>query len=342
MTDDATLYAGGLVFDGLNAPTEGQAVLVENGRIAKVAPADSFQGFAGQTVDTAGATLMPGLIDCHVHICHGAEANPAEGVDRLTASGVGLRALEHARRTLEGGIVAVRDCGGKDYIDLDVRDALNAGRFPGPVMRASGRMICMTGGHGNRWGLVADGVEDVIKAVRTNVHKGVDVIKIMATGGVMTPGVNPGDAHYTAEEMKAGISEARFIKSWTEAVLTGGVAQLVLHDIYEHLDPADQPYFRESREKRFGKTLEEVQAGREERVKGFRLALMPLRLTLRGQAWVAGDAPGFADHMCAGPFLWARAISPFRLLEDDDPVAEWLGRVLDAYDGVARSAPGYD
>lgn len=209
MTDDATLYAGGLVFDGLNAPTGGQAVLVENGRITKVAPATEFEGFAGSKVDTTGATLMPGLIDCHVHICHGAEANPAEGVDRLTASGVGMRALEHARRTLEGGIVAVRDCGGKDYIDLDVRDALNAGRFPGPVMRASGRMICMTGGHGNRWGLVADGVDDVIKAVRANVHKGVDVIKIMATGGVMTPGVNPEDAHYTAEEMKAGISEAR-------------------------------------------------------------------------------------------------------------------------------------
>ncbi len=139
-----------------------------------------------------------------------------------------------------------------------------------------------------------------------------------------------------------GRAEARFIKSWTEAVLTGGVAQLVLHDIFEHLDPVDQPYFRESREKRFGRTLEEVQAGREERVKGFRQSLMPLRLTLRGQPWVSGDAPGFADHMCAGPFLWARAISSFRLLEADDPIAEWLGRVLDAYGGVARSAPGYD
>lgn len=139
-----------------------------------------------------------------------------------------------------------------------------------------------------------------------------------------------------------GRPEARFVKSWTEAVLTGGVAQLVLHDIFEHLDPADQAYFRESREKRFGRTLEEVQAGREERVKGFRQSLMPLRLTLRGQRWVSGDAPGFADHMCAGPFLWARAISSFRLLEADDPIAEWLGRVLDAYGGVARSAPGYD
>ncbi len=79
----------------------------------------------------------------------------------------------------------------------------------------------MTGGHGNRWGLVADGVEDVIKAVRTNVHKGVDVIKIMATGGVMTPGVNPEDAHYTAEEMKAGIAEARRFQKRTASHAQG-------------------------------------------------------------------------------------------------------------------------
>ena len=66
----------------------------------------------------------------------------------------------------------------------------------------------MTGGHGNRTGRVADGVEEVVKAVREQVHAGSDLVKIMATGGVMTPGVNPEDAHYSAEEMKAGITEA--------------------------------------------------------------------------------------------------------------------------------------
>ena len=74
-------------------------------------------------------------------------------------------------------------------------------------------MICMTGGHGNRTGRVADGIDEVIKAVREQVHAGSDLVKIMATGGVMTAGVNPEDAHYSAEEMKAGISEAhRFHK----------------------------------------------------------------------------------------------------------------------------------
>lgn len=209
MGNGSTLYRGGLVFDGLGAPKDGLGVLVEGDRIAAVEPVANFDGHAGEVVDTAGATLMPGLMDCHVHILYGAEGNPGDAAEKLTASALTLKGMENARRTLEGGIVAIRDCGGKDYIDLDVRDALNAKRFPGPVMRASGKMICMTGGHGNRNGIVADGCDAVIKAVRTNVHMNVDVIKIMATGGVMTPGVNPEDAHYSAEEMKAGVKEAR-------------------------------------------------------------------------------------------------------------------------------------
>ena len=75
-------------------------------------------------------------------------------------------------------------------------------------IRASGRMICMTGGHGNKHGRIADGIDEVVKAVREQIHAGSDLVKIMATGGVMTPGVNPEDAHYSAEEMAAGISEA--------------------------------------------------------------------------------------------------------------------------------------
>ena len=118
--------------------------------------------------------------------------------------------MEFMRNTLEGGITAVRDCGGKEYIEFAIRDAYNSGRFLGPTMRCAGRMICMTGGHGNRTGRVADGVDEVVKAVREQVHAGADLIKIMATGGVMTPGVNPEDAHYSAEEMKAGISEATY------------------------------------------------------------------------------------------------------------------------------------
>lgn len=208
----ATLYVGGRLFDGEKVQ-EGQAVLEEGGRIVRVGPAGEFKGFAGEKVDTSGATLIPGLIDCHIHSLLGGEGNPGAAQDRLSAAQLTVRGMEFMRNTLEGGITAVRDCGGKDYIEFAMRDAYNAGRFLGPTMRCSGRLICMTGGHGNRNGRVADGVDEVVKAVREQVHAGSDLVKIMATGGVMTPGVNPEDAHYSAEEMRAGISEAhRFHK----------------------------------------------------------------------------------------------------------------------------------
>ncbi|UYN93323.1 MAG: amidohydrolase family protein [Enhydrobacter sp.] len=208
----ATLYVGGRLFDGEKA-VDGHAVLEEGGKVRRVAPAGEFVGFAGVRVDTTGGTLMPGLIDCHVHSLFGGEGNPRAAQEALSPAHLAVRGMELMRTTLEGGVTAVRDCGGKDYIEFAMRDAFNSGRFLGPTMRCAGRMICMTGGHGNRTARVADGVDEVVKAVREQVHAGSDLVKIMATGGVMTPGVNPEDAHYTADEMKAGISEAhRFHK----------------------------------------------------------------------------------------------------------------------------------
>jgi imidazolonepropionase-like amidohydrolase len=210
----ATLYSGGLVFDGTGTRLEGHGVLVEGGRITRVAPLAEFDGFAGERVDTTGGTLLPGLIDCHVHLCYGGEGNPWATMSGMTDAQLTMRALDHAQASVRGGITGLRDCGGKDYLEFAVRDACNQGRQMGPTIRASGRVICMTGGHGNRTGRVADGVDEVVKAVREQIHAGSDLIKIMATGGVMTPGVNPEDAHYTAEEMAAGIHEGhRFHKT---------------------------------------------------------------------------------------------------------------------------------
>ncbi|NQW08710.1 MAG: amidohydrolase family protein [Alphaproteobacteria bacterium] len=210
----ATLFAGGLVFDGTGRLLDDHGVLVEGDRIISVAPAAEFDGFVGDRVDTAGGTVLPGLIDCHVHLCYGGEGNPWTAMMGLRDSQITLKALDNAQASLRGGITAVRDCGGKDYLEFAVRDACNQGRQLGPTIRASGRVICMTGGHGNRMGRVADGVDEVVKAVREQIHAGSDLIKIMATGGVMTPGVNPEDAHYTAEEMAAGIHEGhRFHRS---------------------------------------------------------------------------------------------------------------------------------
>ncbi len=204
----AILFQGGLVFDGKGQMLEGISVLVEDGRIARMAPCGEFDGFSGEVADTGGGTLLPGLTDCHVHLCYQGTADPVATLSKLAPGEIVIKALQHAQYTLRRGITGVRDCGGKDYLEFAVRDAVKNGVFTGPTIHAAGRMICMTGGHGNRWGRVADGCDEVVKAVREQIHAGCDLIKIMATGGVMTPGVNPEDAHYSAEELAAGIHEA--------------------------------------------------------------------------------------------------------------------------------------
>ncbi len=204
-----TLYRGGLIFGGTGDVVRDHGLMVDGDRIARVAPNSEFAGFAGPVVDTNGGTLIPGLADCHVHLTFGGQPNPAEALAAERPAQSALKALSRAKETLAGGVTAVRDCGGKDYIDLAVRDACNSGQFRGPTIRASGRIICMTGGHGSRFGRVADGPDEVVKAVREQVHAGSDLIKMMATGGVMTPGVNPEDAHYSYEELAAGVTEAR-------------------------------------------------------------------------------------------------------------------------------------
>ena len=209
----AMLLSGGLLFDGDGNLREGQGVLIEGDRITKVAPTEDFAGFDGQRVDTSGGTVLPGLFDCHVHLCMNASGDVAAAMNKMSDAQITMLALENAQTILRGGVTSVRDCGGKDFLEFAVRDAINARKFQGPTIHAAGKMICMTGGHGNRIGRVADGKEEVIKAVREQVHAGCDCVKIMATGGVGTPGVNPEDAHYSPEEMAAGIHEAlRFHK----------------------------------------------------------------------------------------------------------------------------------
>lgn len=202
------------IVDGIGGTLTRHGVLLEGECIARIAPISEFESYRGEEVVLDDATtLLPGLIDCHVHLCFDGEPNPGEVAEKMRPGAVAVRALANAQRSLSGGITAIRDCGGKDYLEFAARDACNRGQFQGPTIRASGRMICMTGGHGNRFGRVADGIEEVVKAVREQVHAGSDLVKIMATGGVMTPGVDPEDAHYSAEEMAAGIAEGhRFHK----------------------------------------------------------------------------------------------------------------------------------
>ena len=138
-----------------------------------------------------------------------------------------------------------------------------------------------------------------------------------------------------------GRALTRFVQNWTETVLQVGLVRLVVLDIHRHSHPKDQPYFRSSREERFGTTLEEVVKDREARLPGFRASLDPLRRTVERQSFIAGKTPGYADYIVFGAFQWARAVSDFELLAADDPIRAWRGRMLDLFDGLARRAPAY-
>lgn len=140
-----TLFIGGKVFDGHGAMLPGHGVLVEGKQVTRVAPAAEFNGFAGRRIDTTGMTLMPGMADCHVHLVYTGGADPQTQMSKQGPAQITLTALENAQAALRGGFTALRDCGGKDYLEFGVRDAIARGVFPGPTIKASGRIICMTG-----------------------------------------------------------------------------------------------------------------------------------------------------------------------------------------------------
>src|SRR5215471_9721263 len=140
---------------------------------------------------------------------------------------------------------------------------------------------------------------------------------------------------------ETGKALSRFVQNWTETVLQPGIIGFVVFDIHRHIGPADQAYFRKSREERFGKRLEEVVGDRDARLPAFRESLVPLRRTVERQDYLGGASASYADYIVFGAFQWARAISDYELLAPDDPVAAWRGRMLDLFGGLARKSPAY-
>jgi glutathione S-transferase len=149
------------------------------------------------------------------------------------------------------------------------------------------------------------------------------------------------DATYPeAPSLLHGAPEAyRFIGAWTDTVLHGGIAGLVVSDIPALLNDADRAYFVASREKRYGKTLAEVTADREARLPAFRASLLPLRHALRGRDFLGGAAPDYADYTVFGGFMWGRVVSPLELLAPDDAVHAWRERMLGLFGGMPRAVP---
>jgi len=135
-----------------------------------------------------------------------------------------------------------------------------------------------------------------------------------------------------------GKRHARFIKHWTES-LHPMVSRMIIRDVYDEIHEKDKSYFRESREQRLGKTLEDAAADREDTRKKFTAALSPLRLAVAEEPFLCGDHPGFADYIVFGMFQWSRCSSPFPIILAEDTLAVWQKRMLDLYAGYAASFP---
>lgn len=132
---------------------------------------------------------------------------------------------------------------------------------------------------------------------------------------------------------------ARFVRGWTDKVLHPHVVKCILTDLFGRLHEKDQPYFRESREKRFGTTLEAFAGDQQAAIAALHKAIVPLADTLGDNDFVAGDAPANADYIVFGAFQWARTSSPVDILPPDSPIAAWRQRMLDLFDGLAAGTP---
>jgi imidazolonepropionase-like amidohydrolase len=166
---------------------------------------------AARAVDGAGSTLMPGLIDVHVHLqFDGGPDFEAESRELTTPGQAAIKALVNARRNLDAGVTTVRDLGGMGGASIDVARAVAAGLVPGPRILAAGRALTVTGGHGHNiaFSREVDGADAVRAAVREEIRAGATAIKLVATGGVLTPGIPASFSAFTSEELAAAVREA--------------------------------------------------------------------------------------------------------------------------------------
>jgi imidazolonepropionase-like amidohydrolase len=210
MRGGVLLIRDATVVDGSGAaPHTGWSVLVDGRTIAWAGPTEDAPSVeAESTIDGSGCTLLPGLINAHVHLANDGAPDLFAQVRDDSIPLATLRAARNAHLTLESGVTTVRDCGASSEIAIELGRAVADGLIAGPRVQAAGRVITMTGGHGHFMGREADGPVAVRAAVRTELKSGAEFIKVMATGGVLTPRVDPTHPGLHLDELAAAVDEA--------------------------------------------------------------------------------------------------------------------------------------
>ena len=190
-----------IMIDGISdTPKKDQLITIEDNKIIQI---EEYHKTEDEVIEVN--TITPGFFNCHVHIMYpvGFGANK-----EFTLMEKAFYAQKHCKEYLQSGVTFIRVVGTEENYDLQIKEAIQNDVIQVPHMYCAGKMICMTGGHGWQEGIEADGKDACLKAVRTQLKAGVDLIKMMATGGVMTKGVEPGNAQFTVDEMKIMVEEA--------------------------------------------------------------------------------------------------------------------------------------
>jgi len=209
----------GRLIDTKSGTTINNAIILIEGEKITAAGAGLAIPADAEVIDLSNKTVLPGLIDCHTHVT-GQPENFYEDLFRKSPIDTAVTAHIYARRTLEAGFTTIRDVGASEYIDIALRNAINAGKIAGPRMLVATLALSATGGHGDLNGFspylkfnsldrVVDGVDELRKQIRTNIKYGADVIKVLATAGVLSEEESVGAPQYSQEELNAIVEEAK-------------------------------------------------------------------------------------------------------------------------------------
>src|SRR5215216_4358277 len=223
----AILFLNGTVIDGNGGLTERGAVLTRDGTVEAVGATTALEARRHDAdvtvIDLAGRTLMPGLIDTHVHLA-GGDFEPNREADPVGLAA--FRMVPPAARTLQAGFTTIRVAGSRDFLDVDLRDAIAERALVGPRILASGRGLTTTGGHYHNWCAVeVDGVDAVRREVRNHVKRGVDSIKLMLSPGIATEGSDVNTEQFSLDEVQVAVYEAHKVGKTvlSHAIGIGGI-----------------------------------------------------------------------------------------------------------------------